>query len=243
ARHGSLEAAKKAIVAGMKKTHEYKLVHNDGWVGTLIKEQLKRKANAKDQQQADQAVDGVIRRKGTLKEGRKAVLAAVKKTAEYKRKHPTINTNRAEVYMRQPNGWTCGPTSLTMALKAVGLRPKNHNTLNEMIRRTGANASVGVPGNASLIARAAEQTGAKARFSASGSPDLVRAALKKGHGVVLNGSLGTGGHFIYVAGIAKDGRFIIADPWRADITRMTSAELNQFANTGPNPRGFAEIWR
>lgn len=75
------------------------------------------------------------------------------------------------------------------------------------------------------------------------APGEVRAALKEGHGVILNGSLGTGGHFIYVAGLAKDGRFIICDPWRPEITRMTDSELNQFANTGPNPRGFAEVWR
>jgi Peptidase_C39 like family len=243
ARHGSLEQARKAIAEGLKKTHEYKLVHQDAWVRGIIKKHLNRKATRKDQQRAEQVIDRVIRKDGTLKDGKQAVTKAVKKTAEYKRKHPKINRKRSEIFLAQPNGWTCGPTSLTMALKAVGLRPNNHTTMNEMVRRTGTSPNGGVPGNASLLGNAAKAVGAQARFSPSASPGEVRAALKKGHGVVLNGSLGTGGHFIYVAGIAKDGRFIICDPARPTLTRMTDAELNHFANTYSNPRGFAEIWR
>lgn len=152
------------------------------------------------------------------------------------------NTSRG-IYLAQPNGWTCGPTSLTMALAAWGVRPSNTNTMNEMVRLTGANANVGVPGNASLIADAAKKVGMQAKFNPVASPANVRAALKAGHGVVLNGSLGVGGHFIYVAGLNPDGSFIIDDPARSSVTRMTDSELNAFANTYSNPRGFAEIWK
>ncbi|HEY9721097.1 MAG TPA: peptidoglycan-binding protein, partial [Oscillatoriaceae cyanobacterium] len=156
--------------------------------------------------------------------------------------HPHIKTGRS-FYIQQPNGWTCGPTSLTMALAAWGVRPADGNTINEMVRRTGATSSTGVPGNASLIANAAKQVGMQAKYNPVGSPANVRAALKAGHGVVLNGSLGIGGHFIYVAGLNADGTFQIDDPARPTVTRMTDSELNAFANTYSNPRGFAEIWK
>lgn len=154
-----------------------------------------------------------------------------------------INTNRGSFYIQQPNGWTCGPTSLTMALAAWGVRGANGNTINEMVRLTGTNSEDGVPGNASVLSNAAHQVGMQAQFVDDGSPAAVRAALNRGHGVVLNGSLGSGGHFIYVAGIASDGRFIICDPARSGITRMNDSELNHFANGYSNPRGFAEIWK
>lgn len=154
-----------------------------------------------------------------------------------------INTNRDSFYLQQPNGWTCGPTSLTMALAAWGVRSSNNNTINEMVRLTGTTSDVGVPGNASVLSNAARKVGMQAQFVSDGSPASVRAALQRGHGVVLNGSLGSGGHFIYVAGIASDGRFIICDPYRSSLTRMNDSELNHFANAYSNPRGFAEIWK
>ncbi|HEY9898791.1 MAG TPA: LysM peptidoglycan-binding domain-containing protein [Pantanalinema sp.] len=155
------------------------------------------------------------------------------------------NTNRGAIYIQQPNGWSCAPTSLTMAMAAFGVRPANNATINEAIRLTGANADVGLPGNASLVASAARRVGLQAQFVSDSSAGSVRAALNRGHGVVLNGSIsGQGGHFIYVAGIQSDGRFIICDPWRPNITSWSDAELNHFA-TGysVNPRGFAEIWK
>ena len=75
------------------------------------------------------------------------------------------------------------------------------------------------------------------------SPAAVREALQKGRGVVLNGSLGTGGHFMYVAGLNPDGTFIICDPWRPAITRMTDRELDHFAHNQPGKGGMIEIWR
>lgn len=243
-RQGSLKQARKAVAEAIEKTAEFKLKHPREWATPIFKQQLKRAPKAKDLAWAEKQLAPVIKKDGSVADGKKVLQGAIKKTPEYKKLHaPKINKSRSEIFIRQPNGWTCGPTSLTMALKAWGLRGNNQKTIDEMIRLTGTSSAYGVPGNASLLANAAEKVGAKASFSASAAPGEVRAALKKGHGVILNGSLGTGGHFIYVAGLAKDGRFIICDPWRPEITRMTDSELNQFANTGPNPRGFAEVWR
>ncbi len=119
------------------------------------------------------------------------------------------------------------------------------NTVNEMVSKTGTTSDVGLPGNASLIASAAKAAGMKAEFHADASAASVRESLKQGKGVVLNGSVsGSGGHFIYVAGIASDGRFIVCDPYRPEITRWNDGELQHFA-TGysVNPRGFAAIWK
>lgn len=242
-RHGSLEQAKNAVLDGLKKTQEFQLRHPKDWLAPIYKDALKRGVNAKDVSWAEHRIAPILRKDGTVQQAKAKVAAALKQTAEYKRAHPPLSTNRDAIYRTQPNGWTCGPTSLTMAMAALGLRNTSDATLNEMIRRTGANSNDGVPGNASLIANAARQVGSQATYSPDGSPGAVRAALKRGHGVVLNGSLGIGGHFIYVAGLDKDGRFIICDPARSGITRMSDSELNQFANTYGNPRGFAEIWR
>lgn len=152
---------------------------------------------------------------------------------------------RSSWYMQQPGSWQCGPTSLTMLMADLGMRPSGEATMSEMVRLTGAAPGQGVPGNASLIANAAEKVGLNGKYNPSSSVDDVRAALQAGHKVILNGSLRVGGHFIYVAGINKNGDFIIGDPARPQITTMTAAELQHFAthNAGAHPPGFAEIWR
>jgi hypothetical protein len=234
---------RKAIAAEIKEGREYRTKNIDDEIRPIYKKLLKRKPTDKAIAPYERLAKRELKSGDTIRESLAAVRTKIKKSAAYKELHkPRPVTNRDKIYMAQPNGWTCGPTSLTMAMAAFKKRPVNSNTLNEMIRRTGANSSVGVPGNASLIANAAKSMGCKAEFHASAPPSAIRQSLKEGHGVVLNGSLGTGGHFIYVAGIAKDGRFIICDPARPTITRMTDSELNHFANTYSNPRGFAEIW-
>lgn len=158
----------------------------------------------------------------------------------------SASTDRDAFYLAQPDGWSCGPTSLTMALAAWGVRPANMDTRNEAVGLIGQNWGEGVPGNASLIANGARKAGLQASFNPSGSADSVRAALEAGHTVVLNGGLpGGGGHFIYVAGIDGNGNFIVGDPARPGITRMTAGELEAFsyANPGQHPNGFAEIWK
>ena len=234
---------RKEVAADIKDSRAYRTAHIDDAIRPIYRKLLKRKPTDKAIAPYERLAKRELKSGDTIRESLEAVRQKIKSTKAYKDlQKPKQITNRSKIYMRQPNGWTCGPTSLTMALKALGKRPLGSTTLNEMIRLTGTNSNDGVPGNASLLANAARKVGCKAEFQASASPSNIRRALKEGHAVVLNGSLGTGGHFIYVAGIAKDGRFIIADPWRPEITRMTDSQLNHFANTYSNPRGFAEIW-
>lgn len=234
------------MVNDLKKSEEYRTTHLDDLINDVMQANLNRAATPEEIGKMKPALEKAIREEGA--DGQKVediITYCVKIGEEYQKLHaPKIDTNRDAFYLKQPTDWSCGPTSLTMALAALGLRSSNVDTVNEMVGLTGASAKYGVPGNASLVANAAQKAGAQARYEGDGSPANVRRALEEGHGVVLNGALGpTGGHFMYVAGIAEDGRFIIADPWRPNITRMNDAELDAFANRGQNPRGFAEIWR
>ncbi|MGY0652726.1 LysM peptidoglycan-binding domain-containing protein [Luteimonas sp. A537] len=156
------------------------------------------------------------------------------------------STDRSSFFLAQPDGWSCGPTSLTMALAAWGVRPNTIATRNEAVGLIGQNWGEGVPGNASLIAQGARNAGLQASFNPSGSAASVRGALESGQTVILNGGLpGGGGHFIYVAGIDGNGNFIVGDPARPGITTMTASQLEAFsyANPGQHPNGFAAIWK
>ena len=151
-----------------------------------------------------------------------------------------INTNRSQIFIQQPNNWTCGPTSLTMAAAAWGIRPANLATINELTTKTRTNPAYGIP-DSNAIPNAARAIGLQAKFHSSSTPDSIRAVLRSGHGVILNGSIsGRVGHFIYVAGLNADGSFKICDPFRPGITAWNDAQLRQFT-TG---RGsMVEIWK
>lgn len=151
-----------------------------------------------------------------------------------------INSNRDAVYLKQPNGWTCGPTSLTMAAAAFGVRPLNHATVDELTRLSRTRPEYGVP-DSNALPDAARAIGLQAQYSARSTPASIRAALQRGHGVILNGSISGGvGHFLYIAGLNADGSFKICDPWRPGITVWNDAQLNQFA---AGRGAIVEIWR
>ena len=166
------------------------------------------------------------------------------------RPHPTppqpssghASTNRAAIYMAQPNGWSCAATSLTMALAAWGVAPSNGATWQSVVNSTGDNSSEGLPGNASLLGPTAERYGLHATFNPAGNATAVRAALAQGHTVIFNGSLGVGGHFVYIAGLNANGTFNVFDP-AGRYTSMTDAQLNAFSAAGSHPQGFEEIWK
>lgn len=165
---------------------------------------------------------------------------------EYRALHTppaSARPTREEIYLQQPNGWTCAPTSLTMALAHFGVRAGNYDTMWDMVAQTGASADVGLPGNASLLANAARNNGLQAEFSPSRNVADVRAQLEAGRGVIVNGNLTTGGHFLYISGLDEQGRYVVADPYRPSITRWTDADLHHFTHNGSNPPGFAALWR
>ncbi|MBL8920483.1 MAG: C39 family peptidase [Myxococcaceae bacterium] len=162
---------------------------------------------------------------------------------EWQAKNPRLNADRDAIYLQQPNGWTCGPTSLAMALAASGVRPANGDTIWELVDALGARAGVGTPGGVSLIADVARRFGVNAEANGSTDPADVRAALERGHGVVVNGHLGgVSGHFLYLSGLDENGDYIVCDPWRPGIQRWNDGDLWAFTHGGPNPPGFAEVW-
>jgi hypothetical protein len=164
-------------------------------------------------------------------------------TPEWQERHrPRLTVDRDAIYLQQPNGWTCGPTSLAMALAACGVRPADASTIWEMVDALGARAGVGTPGGVGLIAQVARRFGVNAESSPSREPADIRAALERGHGVIVNGDIGGGGHFLYLAGIDETGRYIVCDPWRPGITRWDDGDLWAFTHRGNNPPGFAEVW-
>ncbi len=82
------------------------------------------------------------------------------------------------------------------------------------------------------------------RRRASREVGPVRSALEQGKGVLVNGSLsGNIGHFIYLAGLDEQGRYIVCDPINPGVTRWTDADLWAFTHRGTNPPGFAAVWR
>ena len=155
------------------------------------------------------------------------------------------NTDRDSIYYQQPNGWTCGPSSLAMAEKAWGVGEANGDNMNRLAGAMGVTPDTGVPGNASLIAAQARRDGLQANYNSSNDAAAVSAAIDAGHTCVVNGSLSSGGHFIYVAGKDQSGNFIICDPARPGVTSMTADQLTGFMrnNAGQHPPGFAEIWK
>lgn len=162
---------------------------------------------------------------------------------EWQAKHPSLNTDRDAIYLQQPNGWTCGPTSLAMAMAAMGVRPANQDTVWEMVDALGARQGVGTPGGVSLVADVARRFGVNAEANGSTDPADVRAALERGHGVIVNGQLGhSSGHFLYLSGLDENGDYIVCDPWRPGIQRWNDGDLWDFTHGGPNPPGFAEVW-
>jgi len=155
---------------------------------------------------------------------------------------PKVSLDRDAIYLQQPNGWSCGPTSLSMALAASGVRGADQGTVWEMVDALGARAGVGTPGGVALIADVARRMGVNAEANGSRDAADMRAALERGHGIVVNGDIGGGGHFIYIAGLDMAGNFIVCDPWRPGITSWGDGELEAFTHFGNNPPGFAEIW-
>ncbi|MBX7096793.1 MAG: LysM peptidoglycan-binding domain-containing protein [Myxococcaceae bacterium] len=155
------------------------------------------------------------------------------------------STNRAAIYYAQPNGWTCGPSSLTMAEAAWGVASRGRGTMERLSRAMHVSPDTGVPGNASLVAAQARRDGLHAEFSSASTAAAVRAALLEGKTCVVNGSLSSGGHFIYVGGLDRHGRFQIFDPARPWIHTWSSGELTAFMqhNPGQHPTGFASVWK
>ncbi len=107
----------------------------------------------------------------------------------------------------QPNSVTCGPTSVTMALKYLG-ENVNANTIWDVNNRVPS--SVQSP---EYNVQEFQRWGLYAKGTRTGNRDMIIRQIDAGRPVVLHTYL-TGGHVVLVVGYDKDrGGFIINDPW------------------------------
>ena len=169
------------------------------------------------------------------------VRAHLQASDEYRSSRPTGTAEDA--FIRQPNGWTCAPTSLAMALAHHGLGSADPQTAQRLAAETGTNPSVGFPGGVSLMASEARARGLQATSSSSRSVGDMRSEVEQGRALIVNGTHPSGvPHFLYVAGVAADGRFIVNDPASGGTQRWSDAQLHEFTHRGSNPPGYAAVW-
>lgn len=186
-----------------------------------------------------------------LEEIDQQVRTHLRDSAEYRTLHPegtstggTVGTRRAEdAFLAQPNDWTCGPTSLMMALAHHGIGDVSTARALQIARETGTEPVNGFPGNAETMAQFARNRGLQASSSPSRSVDDMRAELEQGRALIVNGTTSSGWkHFLYVAGLDADGRFIVNDPNSGGTQRWSASDLHAFTHRGSNPPGYAAVW-
>jgi Peptidase_C39 like family len=239
-------------VANMIKTsEEYRGAHLSDLVESVYNEVLGRPSDVSGLQGWTEVAQGMREQGALAAEIKNTLVARFMESPEYLSTHAPVpppplqagvrNSNRDDIYLEQPNGWTCGPTSVTMAMAAFGLRPANGETLNEMTDALGASPGTGVPGGVDYVANVARNLGLQADASQSQSAGDMRAELEAGRGVMVNGGLSTGGHFVYLAGIDENNNFIVCDPFRPGITRWNDGELEAFCHSGNHPPGYVAV--
>ncbi len=108
----------------------------------------------------------------------------------------------------QPDGHTCGPTSLSMALRYYGIEKSIHPELAGLCGTTtnGTNST-------DNIVSAAKQLGLSGSYAKSGTIDWLAEVTASGRPVVVNvaGGVWSGGHYVVVTGV-KNGTVYINDP-------------------------------
>jgi len=134
----------------------------------------------------------------------------------------------------QPDGYTCGPTSLAMALKFYGMDKSIHPELATLCNTT----TDGTPSTDNLV-NAAKQLGFAGSYTKSGDIGWLSQVTAGGSPVIVNvaGGVWTGGHYIVVTGV-KDGTVYINDPaWGFSNEKGHSGnKITMDVNT------FSSIW-
>jgi len=135
--------------------------------------------------------------------------------------HRQIDRNR--FYAHQPDGISCGPTSLAMMRSDFRTgRPASVGEIKHLEDVTGTSRAGRFPGSVDDMARYARQYGglnAKAYNYSPGDPRAMNALdheLDQGHGALLrvkNPHTGNN-HWVYVAGKDSHGDYIVGDPDR-----------------------------
>ncbi len=134
----------------------------------------------------------------------------------------------------QPDGYTCGPTSLAMALKYYGMDRSIHPELATLCNTT----TDGTPSTDNLV-NAAKKLGFAGSYAKSGDLNWLAQVTAGGSPVIVNvaGGVWTGGHYVVVTGV-KDGTVYINDPaWGYSNEKGHSGnKITMDVNT------FSSIW-
>lgn len=144
--------------------------------------------------------------------------------------------------------YTCGATSLTMALAANGLMEATEANRLKLVRETGTNREVGFPGTSAKMADEARKRGLQAEAFDTQDWRAVDAQLSQGKQAIVNGTMvGRNGslikHFVYISGKDSAGNYILGDPASAGTTTWSKDDLAGFLTRGGAPNGFTAIWR
>ncbi|RTL37653.1 MAG: hypothetical protein EKK48_23500 [Candidatus Melainabacteria bacterium] len=136
----------------------------------------------------------------------------------------------------------CGATSLTMAcadFNAPGFsHPPTEDERVRVMNETGVMAQGQFPGGPSLMAQEAQKRGLSVEDKANCTDiNALDEQLAQGRGCIVNGPH----HFIYVAGKAPDGTYIVGDPASPGVTHWTKDHLSSFLTNSP-VKGFTAVW-
>jgi hypothetical protein len=165
----------------------------------------------------------------------------------------------------QPDGNTCGPASLAMAIADVlGKVPPTLAEILQIAKESGTNASGGFPLGTWINGKLpngyddknveywAKQHGLNAKsygFKTKGPDEMAAldAELEQGHrAVALSRFVTGGGHFIYIAGKTDKDHYLVGDPanWSKKAQRpLTRKELETLlqGDFGWHPT-FTAVW-
>jgi hypothetical protein len=142
----------------------------------------------------------------------------------------------------------CGATSLTMALADFEGKsdlfpngvshPPTEAEREKVMEWTGVMRAGQFPGGPALMTEYAQKLGLNAKDH-SGQTDLggLDAALKQGHGAIVNGP----NHFVYIAGKDANG-YIVGDPANPGVTHWDEAHMQSFLANSP-VKGWTEVWK
>lgn len=114
-------------------------------------------------------------------------------------------------YMAQPDGQTCLPTSMMMALNFMGrIDSFSSDTVQALHKQTQYNRF-----NAPDIARQYGLYALPNWYNLGWTPETVKYELDHGRPVILGVNQGRSGHFILAVGYTDDGKVIVNDPSRS----------------------------
>jgi hypothetical protein len=146
----------------------------------------------------------------------------------------------------------CGPASMAMVARGFHLRSRLSDAalIESLDRSDDGRVNQATP--AMGIVRMAETLRLRAIVHPGFDGAWVRRVLKRGGLVVALGrprylpmtEAHTGGHYVTIVGVARDGEFIVNDPYRATSRRgrryhVADKTLASFVRHKPNGRLFA----